>query len=58
MQTFRAYVLNDQGKIVWGDWIEAADENEALAKAKALCRHDSPKIEVWLGARKVSEDRC
>jgi hypothetical protein len=58
LQTYRAYLLNDQGRITWGDWIEAIDETEALAKAKALCSEGTPNIEVWQGARKLAEDRC
>ena len=38
MLTFRAYLLNPQGNIVWGDWIEAKDETEARAKAQAVQR--------------------
>ena len=58
MPTFRAYLLDDKGKITWGDWIEAANENEALAKARELCREGSPRVEVWQGAKKIGEDRC
>jgi hypothetical protein len=58
MPTFRAYLLDDKGKITWGDWIDAADELEALAKAKELCREDSPHVEVWQGAKKIAQDDC
>ena len=58
MQTFRAYLLNPQGKIVWGDWIEAADEEEAKVKAKALCREGAPTVELWQGPRPVAELSC
>jgi hypothetical protein len=58
LQTFRAYLLNDEGRITWGEWIEAADEGEARAKAKALCSRGTPTIELWQGPRKLAEDRC
>ncbi len=58
MQTFRAYLLDDQGRIAWGDWFEAADEQDALAKAKDLCREGVPKVEVWQGPRKIGENPC
>jgi hypothetical protein len=56
--TFRAYLLDTQGRITWGDWIEATDEAEALEKAKALCREGVPTVEVWQGTKKVGEDHC
>jgi len=55
LQTFRAYLLDASGKITWGDWIEAANENEAFARAKELRRDDSRYVEIWLGARKIGE---
>jgi hypothetical protein len=55
VQTYRAYLLDDGGRIQRGDWIEANNENEALAKAKELWRNDGPRIEVWLGAKKLCE---
>jgi hypothetical protein len=58
LQTFRAYLLDAQGKITWGDWIEAASEKDALEKAKALCREGIPTVEVWQGTRKIGEDHC
>ena len=58
LPTFRAYLLNTEGRITWGDWIEADTESEALEKAKALCREGVPTVEVWQGTRKVGEDHC
>ena len=58
MQTFRVYLLNADGKIVWGDWIQAAGDIDALAKAQALCDGDKPMVEVWQGARKVGAEPC
>jgi hypothetical protein len=56
--TYRAYLLNDENKIVWGEWIEAADERAALAEAKARCREGAPRIELWVGAKKLAETHC
>jgi hypothetical protein len=57
-QTFRAYLLNAQGKIVWADWIEAVSEEEAIATAHSLCREGTPTVELWKGERHVAEIPC
>lgn len=58
MPTFRAYTLNAKGKITWGDWIEAADLEEARRKAHALCDRGHPTVELWQGAKKLDEVAC
>ena len=58
MHTFRAYLLNDKDHIVWADWIEAASEQEAIAKAHALCKEGIPMVELWQGARQIAEVPC
>ena len=58
MQTFRAYLLNAQGKIVWGEWIEAASEEDAKAKAHSLCSEGIPAVELWVGGRHIAEIPC
>ena len=58
MQTYRAYLLDKNNKIVWGDWIEAASEEEAMVKAHALCKEGTPMVELWKGARQVAELPC
>ena len=58
MRTFRAYLLNPAGKIVWGEWLEAADLAEAEAKARELCKHGTPTVELWEGARLLSDVPC
>ena len=58
MQTFRAYLLDVNGKIVWGDWVEAATEQEAMIKAHALCKEGTPTVELWKGARHIAEIPC
>ena len=57
-QIFRAYLINAQGKITWGDWIEAASEEDAIVKAHALCKEGAPLVELWQGARPVAEIPC
>ncbi len=58
MPTYRAYLLNAEGKITWGDWLDAADEAEAEAKARELCAQGTPMIELWEGPRLVAELAC
>jgi len=58
MQTFRAYLLNAEGRIVWGEWIEAETKEEAIERAHALCTDGTPMVELWLGARPVAEIPC
>ena len=58
MPTFRAYVLNGAGKIVWGDWIEADDLEEARRKAHELCDRGHPTVELWQGAKILAEVPC
>lgn len=58
MPTFRAYLLDPRGKITWGDWIEAADLDEAEAKARALCDAGSPTVELWQGSDRLADVPC
>jgi hypothetical protein len=58
MQTYRAYLLDADDKIVWGDWIEADSEEEAIAKAHTLCKEGSPMVELWKGDRPVAKLPC
>lgn len=58
MRVFRAYLLNAAGKIVWGEWIEAADLAEAQVKAHELCREGTPTVELWEGSRPMAEVPC
>lgn len=58
MPTFRAYKLNQAGRITWGDWIEAQDIDEARRKAHALCDGDHPTVELWEGPRKIGDIPC
>lgn len=58
MATYRAYVLNPAGKIAWGEWIEAADQAEAEAKAHEMCDQGSPTVELWQGRELLAELPC
>ena len=58
MPTFRAYLLDKRGRIVWGDWLEAADLAEAKEKAGQLCREGAPTVEIWEGPRHLADLDC
>ena len=58
MQTFRAYLLNAKSQIVWADWIDAENEQEAMEKAKELCSKGKPVVELWQGARPIAKVEC
>ena len=58
MQSFRAYLLNPAGKIVRGEWIDAADDEQARKKALELCDAGHPSVELWQGQRRVGELSC
>jgi hypothetical protein len=58
MATYRAYLVNPAGKIVWGEWIESDDLKTAKAKAHALCSDGIPTVELWQGTKRVAELPC
>ena len=58
MPTYRAYLLDKSGKITWGEWVEAADQDEAVAMAHKLCEEGTPTVELWLGSKPVAEIPC
>jgi hypothetical protein len=58
MPFYRAYLLDAAGKITWGDWIEADDQEGAKAKAHALCTEGAPTVELWQGTRRLAELPC
>ncbi|MDP3495979.1 MAG: hypothetical protein Q8R82_22945 [Hyphomonadaceae bacterium] len=58
MSTFRAYVLDPSGHIVWGKWIEADDQAEAERQAHKLCDQGNPTVELWQGSRQLAEIPC
>jgi len=52
-KTFRIYCYDAANKLVTADWIEAASDEEAVAKAEAA--GFGTKCEVWDGRRLVAE---
>lgn len=51
---YRVYQLNARGRIMSGDWIEAASEGEARAKAHEFCQPGVPTVELWDGAHRLA----
>jgi hypothetical protein len=47
MQTFRAYLQDEVGRITWATWIDAAHLGEATRKAEGLCGAARPIVELW-----------
>ena len=39
--------MNLEGRIVFGEWIEADDDTEACAQAHELCDEPIPSVELW-----------
>ncbi len=58
MKTYRVYRLNRQGRIRNGEWIHAADDEDAKHQAAGLCDEESAKVEVWDQARPVEQIDC
>ena len=53
LRTYRIYCLDVERRIVSGDWLEAADDAEAIARAEAMNFGD--KCEIWDGNRLVAQ---
>ena len=58
MNTYRVYLLSPGGKIMRGDWIEAASEDEARVKAAELCEPGSGGVEIWRGSQRLVAIAC
>ena len=52
MSGYRVYCLDGTSKVSSGAWIEAEDDDKAIAIATE--RHDGFECEVWQGKRLVS----
>ena len=52
MAGYRVYCLDRTNKVSSGDWIEAADDDSAIAIASE--QHDGFECEVWQGKRLVA----
>jgi hypothetical protein len=55
MAEYRAYLLNTAGQIVRALWIEADGAAEAERQARSFCQASTPRVELWLGNRKLGE---
>ena len=53
MSNYRLYYLDDAGGIDLPDYIEAADDQDAVRQARELKRN-ALKCEVWQGPRTVA----
>lgn len=58
MPAYRLYKLNADGHIAVGDWLQAADLDEATAKAKAMCAGQPFRCELWQGAERLASFAC
>ncbi|HEU4695803.1 MAG TPA: hypothetical protein VFR92_02435 [Sphingomicrobium sp.] len=52
MAEYRLYCLDGAGRISLADWIEAADDEDAIRQARAM-EHGAAKCEVWQRDRLV-----
>ena len=53
MSNYRLYSLDGMGRIDLAEWIEAADDNDAIRQARVLKQH-ALKCEVWERNRLVA----
>lgn len=51
MQDYRVYLLDQEGRITWADWIKAADLEAAIASVDD--QHTS-LCEIWQGATRLA----
>jgi hypothetical protein len=59
MTSYRAYQVDGQRRILSAKWVEAANDEEAKAKAADdLCEEDVPVVELWQATRLVDEITC
>ena len=52
-KTYRVYCYDAAHRVVTADWIDAADDDEAIAKAEAA--GFGSKCEVWDGRRLLAQ---
>ncbi|HEX6660504.1 MAG TPA: hypothetical protein VF067_01370 [Sphingomicrobium sp.] len=53
MVDYRIYCLDSTGNISFADWFEAADDGQAVAKARQM-KNGSARCEVWRSRRLVA----
>lgn len=54
MPSYRLYCLDGAGRISLADWIEADDDEKAIASARKI-EHGALKCEIWQGDRLVAK---
>jgi hypothetical protein len=54
MADYRVYCLDGAGRIALADWIEASDDDDAIAKARKL-KPNANSCEVWQKGRLVAK---
>jgi hypothetical protein len=52
MRMYRVYCFDGAGRILQADWVEAADDDAAVAAARDLM--NCPVVEVWDRGRLVA----
>ena len=53
MPDYRLYCLDGGGRISLADWIQAADDEDAVRQARIM-RPDAMRFEIWQGRRLVA----
>jgi hypothetical protein len=52
MLSYRVYRLGVGGRIRYGDYLQAADDSEAIELAR--CHAEDANCELWLGSKKIA----
>lgn len=52
MNTFRAFVLDENNRIVRSEILAASSDDEALQAARAFA--DESDLEIWQGSRRIA----
>jgi len=55
--SYRAYILNEDGKIVRGEDVEAADDAAAIATGQGLLGDPAYGFEIWRGSELIFSSR-
>lgn len=53
MESYRIYGLDQQGRIIFADYVDCLGDGEAIAQGRRLLE-SYPGAEVWLGRRRVA----
>lgn len=57
-RSYRLYRLDGRGKLRSGEWVEAADDQDACKRALDHCDEGTPAVEIWERARLVGRVEC